>query len=146
MILREVFRMSGSTILRHMGWGRMMIGEGNWQFDSKGNIKLCNSMSDFCTSIDELDEIYGGALSALEGEAIRMIFALHDGGQWDYDAPVVMRLGSTDVAVNSVSCYKLAIGIEHVRTDRTARMLGCDTDPAGDFDNLVGVLEWRIHE
>lgn len=123
-----------------------MIGSSNWQFDSRGNIKLCYSVDDYFVSVDELDEAYGAALSSLEGEAVKAIYALHDGEKWDYDAPVVMRLGSTDVAVRSVSCHKLAIGIERVETGGTARMLGCDVDPEGGFDNLVGDLEWLIHD
>ena len=123
-----------------------LIGGGNWNFDSQGNIKIGYSMGDHFTSIDGLDSAYGISLSALEGEEIKAIYALHDGEEWDYDAPIVMRLGSTDVAVDSVSCCKLAIGIERVRTDRTARMLGCDIDPDRSFDDLVGDLKWRIHE
>lgn len=123
-----------------------MTRKGNWEFDSQGNIKLCESMCNYLTSIDELDDAYGEALAALEGEVVREIYALHDGKQWDYDAPVILRLDSTDVTVHSLSCYKLDVGIERVETGRTVRVLGCDDDPERDFDDLVGDLEWRIRE
>lgn len=123
-----------------------MLGKGNWQFDSEGSIVLSGSVVDYLDSVDALDEAYGIALSALEGEAVDAVYAVYGDEGWCYDAPVVLRLGSTDLAVNSISCVRLAVGIERLDVNRMVRILGCDDDPEGVFDGIDEGLRWHIHD
>ena len=123
-----------------------MLGKGNWQFDSEGNVVLSRSVIDYLGSIDALDEAYGLALLALEGEVIDAVYAVRDNEGWVYDAPVILRLGSTDVAVNSITGLKLSIGVERADTGRAVRILGCDADPEGVFDGIEEGLRWRVHD
>lgn len=123
-----------------------MLGKGSWQFDSEGSIVLSGSVVDYLDSVDAIDEAYGPALSVLEGEVVEAVYVVYGDDGWCYDAPVVLRLASTDLAVNSISGFRLAVGIEQMDEGRMVRILGCDDDPEGVFDGIAGDLRWRVHD
>lgn len=74
-------------------------------------------MSPRVQDLYELNELVGGCVKELEGHVLDGIYVAFDDDEWDFDLPVILRVGEKLLTVLAVSGICMAIGIVPANAD-----------------------------
>lgn len=74
-------------------------------------------MSPRVQDLYELNELVGECVKELEGHVLDGIYVAFDDDEWDFDSPVILRVGGKLLIILAVSGISMAIGIVPANAD-----------------------------
>ena len=101
-------------------------------------------MSPRVQDLYELNELVGECVKELEGHVLDGIYVAFDDDEWDFDSPVILRVGEKLLIVLAVSGISMAIGIVPANADLGVGMEYRAFGPlAVHFGKRIERLYWR---
>lgn len=101
-------------------------------------------MSPRVQDLYELNELVGKCVKEFEGHVLNAIYVAFDDDEWDFDSPVILRVGEKLLIVLVVSGISMAIGIVSANADLGVGMGYRAFGPlAVHFGKRIERLYWR---